>query len=141
MARLEQVNVVVRDMDAMAAFYEKLGVDLREGTSEWSAHHRNTGVIDGVDFDLDSASFASVWNAGWPGGRGVVLSFRVDDRASVDQVYEELTRAGCEGQQPPYDAFWGVRYAVVSDPDGNAVGIMSPVDEVRRTAPPAPPVD
>jgi uncharacterized glyoxalase superfamily protein PhnB len=36
-------------------------------------------------------------------------------------------------QQPPYDAFWGARYAVVSDPDGNAVGIMSPIDPDRRS--------
>ena len=42
-------------------------------------------------------------------------------------------------QQEPYDAFWGARYAVVSDPDGNGVGIMSPVDDAlpqRATAAP-----
>ncbi len=41
-------------------------------------------------------------------------------------------------QQDPYDAFWGARYAVVSDPDGNGVGIMSPPDPAMRTAPPEP---
>ena len=35
-------------------------------------------------------------------------------------------------QQEPYDAFWGARYAVVSDPDGNGVGIMSPIDPAQR---------
>ena len=28
---------------------------------------------------------------------------------------------------------WGARYAVVEDPDGNAVGIMSPSDPDRRS--------
>ena len=44
-----------------------------------------------------------------------------------------VTGAGYRGQQPPYDAFWGARYAVVEDPDGNAVGIMSPSDPDRRS--------
>ena len=139
MARLEQVNVVVRDMEAMAAFYERLGVGLRGRQGPWAPHHRNTGTDDGIDFDLDSEAFASVWDEGWPGGRGVVLGFRVDDRESVDRTYEELVAAGAVGQQAPYDAFWGVRYAVVTDPDGNAVGIMSPVDPARRGPTPDPP--
>jgi hypothetical protein len=35
-----------------------------------------------------------------------------------------------------FDAFWGARYAIVADPDGNDVGLMSPIDESRRTWPP-----
>ena len=35
----------------------------------------------------------------------------------------------------PIDAFWGARYAVVNDPDGNHVGIMSPSDEEHRSVP------
>ena len=139
MARLEQVNVVVSDMVAMAEFYQRLGVDLRGNSGPWASHHRNTGGVGGVDFDLDSAAFAEVWNHGWPGGRGVVLGFRVEDRDAVDRTFEELIAGGARAQQEPYDAFWGVRYAVVSDPDGNAVGIMSPVDDTRRTATPPPP--
>jgi len=140
MARLDQINIVVRDMKAMANFYNRLGVEIREGPPEWAPHHRNTGTKDGVDFDLDSEAFASVWNEGWPGGPGVVLGFRVESRDAVDRLYNELvTDAGCASQQTPYDAFWGVRYAVVADPDGNAVAIMSPVDETRRTRPPSPP--
>src|SRR5687768_3788969 len=140
MARLEQVNVVVRDMEAMAGFYERLGVDLRGSSGPWAPHHRNTGAVHGIDFDLDSATFAEVWNEGWPAGaNGVVLGFRVDDRDAVDRTYADLLAAGAAGQQAPYDAFWGVRYAVVTDPDGNAVGIMSPVDDSRRRSP-SPPV-
>lgn len=137
--RLEQVNIVVRDMEAMAGFYRRLGLELRGDTGPWAPHHRNTGATGGVDVDLDSDAFASVWNRGWPGGAGVVLGFRVDDRESVDRTYDELVAAGAVGQQEPYDAFWGVRYAVVTDPDGNAVGIMSPVDPTRRGPSPSPP--
>jgi hypothetical protein len=44
--------------------------------------------------------------------------------------------AGARSLMAPYDAFWGARFAVVEDPEGNAVGIMSPMDDARRTAPP-----
>ncbi len=73
------------------------------------------------------------------GGPGIVLGFRLPDRQSVDQVFNELTSAGYSSQQPPYDAFWGSRYAVITDPDGNPVGLMSPPEDDRRTPPPPPP--
>lgn len=94
---------------------------------------------DAVDLDLDSSQFAARWNQGWPEGRsGAVLGFRVGERATVDEIYRRLIEAGSVGQQPPYDAFWGARYAVVADPDGNSVGIMSRVDPDRRSRPPTP---
>jgi catechol 2,3-dioxygenase-like lactoylglutathione lyase family enzyme len=92
-AKLDQINIVVRDMDAMAEFYQRLGVDLQDGQPEWSPHHRNNARGDGVDFDLDSQEFASVWNEGWPGGPGIVLGFRLPDRRAVDRVFAELTAA------------------------------------------------
>ena len=49
-----------------------------------------------------------------------------------------LAAEGVPVQQQPYDAFWGARYAVVSDPDGNGVGIMSPVDPAFRSEAPSP---
>ena len=52
----------------------------------------------------------------------------MNSRDAVDEIYEDLTAAGYTGEQRPYDAFWGARYAIVNDPDGNSVGIMSPID-------------
>ncbi|HVM54739.1 MAG TPA: VOC family protein [Acidimicrobiales bacterium] len=65
-----------------------------------------------------------------------MLTFRVDTREEVDALYAELTGAGHEGRQPPFDAFFGARYAIVADPDGNDVGIMSPSDDTMRSWPP-----
>ena len=50
-----------------------------------------------------------------------------------------MTEAGYISEQQPYDAFWGARYAVVQDPDGNPVGIMSPIDPDRRSQQSPPP--
>lgn len=76
-------------------------------------------------------------DAGSRDGRGgVVLFFSVAARADVDRIHAELTRAGYASQQPPEDAFWGARYAIVEDPDGHAVGLMSPMEEARKKPPP-----
>jgi uncharacterized glyoxalase superfamily protein PhnB len=100
-------------------------------------HHRTAQLPGGIDFDIDSVEYARHWDKGWRSGAGVV-SFKVASREEVDAIYEDLTSSGYAGQQEPYDAFWGARYAVVEDPDGNAVGLMSPVDSSRRTAPDFP---
>jgi catechol 2,3-dioxygenase-like lactoylglutathione lyase family enzyme len=136
---LEQINLVVGDMEAAAAFYRRLGVEFEDVPpewAEWAAHHRNSSG-PGVDLDLDSRAFASVWNTSWSRERsGVVMGFRLPDRDAVDAMYADLTGAGYRGQQEPYDAFWGARFAVVEDPDGNPVALMSAVDPERRSAPP-----
>jgi catechol 2,3-dioxygenase-like lactoylglutathione lyase family enzyme len=138
--RIDHVNVVVGDMEAMAAFYRRLGVPVGDSTPEWAPHHRSSAG-DGVPLDLDSETFARVWNQGWAGGTGVVIVFRVDSREDVDRRYDDMIAAGYAGQQPPYDAMWGARFAVVADPDGNSVGLMSESDPDRRTPSPAPPFD
>ena len=43
------------------------------------------------------------------------------------------------GHKAPEDAFWGARDAIVEDPDGSSVGIMSPIDDAMRREPPLPP--
>ena len=136
---LDQINLVVGDMEAMVGFYRALGVDLPDTPPPWDQHHRSARNADGLDLDLDSNTFAAAWNAGWSRGQtGVVIGFRVSSRDEVDRTYLRLTELGHRGQQEPHDAFWGARYSIVTDPDGNAVGIMSPIDPARRTAPPDP---
>lgn len=138
---VDQINVVVADMDAAVAFYRALGFEVEESGSEWDEHHRRVHAGEVIDFDLDSVRFARAWNRGWPGGPGVVVTFRTEEREAVDRVYERLLSAGYRSQQPPYDAFWGARFAVIEDPSGNAIGIMSPADPEHRSPPTLPGAD
>jgi uncharacterized glyoxalase superfamily protein PhnB len=141
---LNQIDFVVGDMEATLAFYRALGVEIPE-SSIWRTatgiHHVDVRMPGGVIVHFDSPALANVYDRGWraPIGTGTrtVVSFKVKARADVDCLYEELTALGHPGAQPPFDAFWGARYAIVEDPDGNHVGIMSPSDPSRRSAPPA----
>jgi catechol 2,3-dioxygenase-like lactoylglutathione lyase family enzyme len=127
----DQFNLVVSNMEATVAFYRRLGLTIPDTDPDFQSHHRSAHLDGGIDLDIDSVEFARHWDKGWRGGMGV-LGFKVDSRERVDELYADLTNAGHAGQQSPYDSFWGARYAVVEDPDGNAVGIMSPVDPERR---------
>ena len=136
-----QFNLVVRDMEATVAFYRQLGLTIPETDPAWSQHHRTAAMPGGIDLDFDSVEFARTWNRGWDAAAGPgtgVLGFHVAARDEVDRRYAALTGAGYAGQQPPYDAFWGARFAVVADPDGHAVALISPVDPGRRAPPTLP---
>jgi hypothetical protein len=50
------------------------------------------------------------------------LAFRPDGPPEVDAAYEHLVSLGYDGHAP-----WGQRYALVRDPDGNAVDLFSPL--------------
>lgn len=43
---------------------------------------------------------------------------------------------GTRACTPPHDGFWGARYAIVEDPDGIAVCIMSAISPDKKSAPP-----
>jgi catechol 2,3-dioxygenase-like lactoylglutathione lyase family enzyme len=131
---LDQINLVVSNMAATVEFYRRLGLDIPDTDPAFQDHHRSAQLPGGIDFDIDSVEFARHWDEGWKSGAGVI-GFKLASRERVDAVYADLTSAGYVGQQEPYDAFWGARYAIVEDPDGNPVGLMSPIDPARRTAP------
>jgi catechol 2,3-dioxygenase-like lactoylglutathione lyase family enzyme len=143
---LSQINLVCGDVDASMAFYRRLGVEIPDArvwrTATGGHHASGTAAATGpsMEFDLDSTAFAQVWNTGWKGrtdlrGR-IVVGFRVATRADVDDIFKNMTGAGYRGLQGPYDALWGARYAVIEDPDGIAVGLMSPVSPDKRSATP-----
>ena len=137
-----QINLVSSDIKKSVEFYRKLGVEIPEQAAGGAVvpYHVGCELPNDFDFDLDTPRFAKIWNRGWANradlaGR-VVLGFAVETRDKVDALYAEMAAAGYGGLQPPFDAFWGARYAILEDPDGAAVGIMSPSDPAKRFWPP-----
>ena len=65
---------------------------------------------------------------GWiesPVGHRVELAFQCDSRDDVDALYSQIVAYGYRGHKAPWDAFWGQRYAIVEDPDGNLIEVAS----------------
>lgn len=134
---LRQVNLVVSDMAATLAFYRRLGWSIETPTAE----HAVTELPNGMRVEFDTVDFVPTWDSGYAGATGgsTLLGLATTNRREVDELYADLVGHGGQGRQPPYDAFWGSRYAIVDDPDGNPVGLMSPSKDSKRYWPPSEP--
>lgn len=117
------IGLVVADMAAAAAFYERLGLKFGDEDDD----HREC-ELGAVKLTLDTEAAVSSFTPGWTRATGsprVSLSFQVDTPAAVDELVAELAAAGAVVTRPPWDAFWGQRYASLSDPDGNEVDLYA----------------
>src|SRR5436309_2630340 len=119
---LDQINIIASDLPRSLDFYRRLGVSFPRPLENPAGEmfHASSAAEAEMRLELDSPAFAPVWNSGWSRrsdlvGR-VVVGFRLVTRAAVDDRFARLTGAGCRGLQPPFDAFWGARYAIVEDP-------------------------
>jgi uncharacterized glyoxalase superfamily protein PhnB len=137
-ARFNQINLVAHNLHETLSFYRRLGLDIPEAwRAGGHAHHAKAETGGEVDLEFDSQRLAQAYNAGFAAERGrVVVGLQLDSRDAVDLAWANMIADGAQGLQPPFDAFWGARYAIIEDPDGNPVGLMSPVDPAKRTPPP-----
>lgn len=132
-----QLNLIVRDMDAAVSFYRRLGWSIETPTPE----HARAVLPNGLRVEFDTPEFAAKWDTGYHGSTGgsTLLGMETASREEVDDLYQDLQAHGGRGRQPPYDAFWGSRFAIVDDPEGNPIGLLSRIDDARRFWPPSQP--
>jgi catechol 2,3-dioxygenase-like lactoylglutathione lyase family enzyme len=127
-AQLDMIGLVVADMAASLAFYRLLGLDIPVDAD--TAPHVDFVLPGGLRLAWDTEDTIRSFAPGWKAGEGnsrASLAFRLPDPAAVDAAYAELTEAGYHGEHPPWDAFWGQRYAMMHDPDGVGVDLFAPL--------------
>ena len=126
-ARLDLIGMVVENMARSLAFYRHLGLELPPEADQQP--HVETTLPGGLRLAWDTVEIVRSFDPDWAppsGGPRMGLAFRLDTPAEVDRAYDELVSLGYEGYKKPWDAFWGQRYAVVHDPDGNGVDLFAP---------------
>jgi catechol 2,3-dioxygenase-like lactoylglutathione lyase family enzyme len=127
-AQLDAVGIVVDDMARSLVFYRELGLDLPPEADEQP--HAEAAPAGGLRLLFDTTdtirSFDPDWQPPPKGLHRMELAFHLDSPAEVDDLYGRLTSLGYHGHKQPWDAFWGQRYAIVHDPDGNGVSLFSP---------------
>jgi catechol 2,3-dioxygenase-like lactoylglutathione lyase family enzyme len=122
------LGLAVRDMAVSLAFYRRLGLEIPDGAE--SEDHVEATLAGGLRVAWDTHDVMRSFDPEWKpaeGGAPISLAFLVDSPAEVDSLYAELTSAGYEGHLAPWDAFWGQRYAILRDPDGNDVALFAPL--------------
>ncbi|MGC5028647.1 VOC family protein [Micromonospora sp. DT229] len=125
---LDLIGIVSTDLARSLAFYRQLGLDIPPEAER--EPHVEVRLPGGLRLAWDDLATIRSFDPDWTppvGGARVALAFRCADPAEVDRWYAELTAAGAHGHRPPWDAVWGQRYAVVHDPDGNAVDLFAPL--------------
>ena len=119
------VNLYTRDIEAGVHFYEDL-LGFRE-----TFRTPKTGVPTHVEFTLNGfgVGLGTVEAAkrvhgvdSMPGSPAMALVIWTDN---VDRALEHLTAAGVRVVQPPHDTGSSNRNALLRDPDGNLVEIVS----------------
>ena len=100
-----QINLIIRDLAATRAFYERFGWSIREmGDSALMAD------AGGVLVAFHRPDFTRTWNEGYDGelGGSAVIDVSPPDRRSVDRLHVELVAAGHDSPQAPTDPSSGL---------------------------------
>ncbi len=127
--RFDFIGLVVADMAASLAFYRRLGLDIPSGAE--ASPHVEVSLAGGLRLAWDTEETIRSFDDSWmrpSGGHRIALAFTCDTPADVDANYDALVDVGTIGHLAPWDAFWGQRYAVVLDPDGNHVELCAPLE-------------
>lgn len=127
--RFHFIGMAVTDMATSLAFYRLLGVEVpaeADGQPHVEAQLPGGGLLawDTVD---TVRSFDPNWTPP-AGGSRVSLAFECGSPEEVDAWHAKVVAAGHRSYLAPFDAFWGQRYAVVDDPDGNHVDLFAALD-------------
>ncbi|MEP7198681.1 MAG: VOC family protein [Chloroflexota bacterium] len=122
---IDMIGIVVRDMAAALKFYRMLGLAIPDGAER--EDHVEVITPNGYRIAWDTVALVQQFNPHWvaPVGHRMGLAFKCDSPAEVDTTFERLMASGYAGHKPPWDAFWGQRYAQVVDPDGNVVDLFA----------------
>lgn len=124
--QLDVIGIVVTDMAASLAFYRELGLELPPAADEQP--HVELALPGGLRMAWDTVDTIRSFDPGFEAPTGsprMGLAFRLGTSSDVDTTYSSLVAAGYEGHLAPWDAFWGQRYAVLHDPDGNSVDLFA----------------
>ena len=129
---LNAVGIVVSDLKRAVDFYRTLGVPFEPGVEESEQGHAEAELDGGFRLMIDSEATMREFDPSWQRGSGssaATLAFGCANPQEVDQLYAQALKAGGREHKAPWDAFWGMRYAQLRDPDGNAIDLYANLEK------------
>jgi catechol 2,3-dioxygenase-like lactoylglutathione lyase family enzyme len=121
--KLDMIGIAVKDMARSLEFYRKLGWEIPTGLEDQA--HVEITLENGLRFAWDTLALMVSLEPDFKISPHSIGAFLCSSPQEVDAKYQELLEAGVEGHRPPWDAFWGQRYAIIKDPDGNTVDLFA----------------
>ena len=125
--KFDAIGIVVSDLDRAVEFFRLLGIRVE---NPGDSPHIETTLPNGLRLMLDTEELVKQFMPEWekPTGQRIGLAFLCDSPAEVDATYQRVIEAGFNGRKEPWDAFWGQRYAMVEDADGNSYDIFASLE-------------
>jgi uncharacterized glyoxalase superfamily protein PhnB len=123
---LDAIGIAVESIDRARDFYRHLGLELPEDPDGHG--HVEVTLAGGLRVMFDSFETMTSFDPSWSHVRGSTnasLAFSCETPDEVDAMHDELVAAGGTSHLAPWDAFWGMRYAVLRDPDGNELSLYA----------------
>ena len=122
------IGLITADMGKSIMFYRRLGLDIPEGSENKT--HVEVKMGSSLTFFLDSrpqrwdpqyainsAPMRSQSTESYP----FLLEFYLKEQAVLDAKYQELIGFGYTSLRAVYETSFGMIFALVADPDGNAI--------------------
>src|SRR5690348_13677153 len=123
----DMIGMVVKNMGEALRFYRTLGLAIPEGQD--AEPYVDFTTANGYRISWNALEMVKEIDPGYvdPVGSRIGLAFKCDSPADVDATYHRMLSAGYAGYKEPWDAFWGQRYAMINDPDGNHIELFAPL--------------
>ena len=136
---LYMLGLIVQDMGRSLEFYRRLGLAIPEGSDKMT--HVEVKMGSGLTFFLDSNP--TRWDSRFARREDAehlepsdfyhsILEFYLQTQDAVDATYAELTGLGYQGYRAPYDTSFGMRFAMIKDPDGNIILLSGDLAEQAK---------
>lgn len=131
--RISLITLGVTDVQASAAFYERLGWTRSSASQEQIVFIKLKGLALGLFSREELARDANLPAAGPAGFSGVTLAHNLDSPEAVDAAMALALASGARQVKAPEKVFWGGYSGYFADPDGHlwelAHNPFAPLDE------------
>lgn len=126
--KLDMVGIIVTDMQKSLDFYRLLGFNLPTSANLEDYVELDQGCVR-LSFNtkkMVTPIFGETTEV--PQGQRIELAFLCESSDELNQLHEAVVTRGYQSVKAPWDAFWGQRYCVLEDPDGNLISLFFPLD-------------
>lgn len=122
---LNALGIISKNIPESIRFYTLLGLQFEP--CENTAQHVEAVAKNGLRVMLDTEELIKSIKPNWkkPDSASISLAFRCETATEVDKVFKSVQEAGFKSEKEPWNAFWGQRYAIVLDPDGNSIDLFA----------------
>jgi uncharacterized glyoxalase superfamily protein PhnB len=123
--KIDAVGVTTTNMKKTVEFYTLLGFKFPSFKTE-DDHVEPIAELGSARLMIDTEKLTEslIGKKPIPGNHS---SFAIQYNSSreIDEVVNRIKMSGFSVEKEPWDAFWGQRYAVVTDPDGYMVDLYA----------------